>query len=77
MGVYPDVTLALARERRDEARHLLAKGIDPALERRENRTESNSFASIAGDWFEAKRSGWVPSHGDRVWRRLEKHVLPW
>ena len=34
MGIYPDVPLAKARERREEARRLLAEGIDPGENRK-------------------------------------------
>ncbi|MDN5869719.1 MAG: Arm DNA-binding domain-containing protein [Nitrococcus sp.] len=52
LGVYPDVSLKDARERRDEARKLLANGVDPAAQRKAQkaaRTESasNSFEVVA------------------------------
>src|ERR1700674_3440358 len=34
LGIYPDVGLREARERRDEARKLLAAGVDPGVERK-------------------------------------------
>lgn len=39
LGVYPDVTLAMARERRDEARRLVAAGVDPSAERKADKAE--------------------------------------
>jgi len=51
-GVYPDVPLKLARERRDEARRQLASGIDPSVKRRtETIAESDSFEAVAREWF--------------------------
>jgi hypothetical protein len=41
-GPYPDVGLARARERRDEARRLIAQGIDPSVARQEARRESEA-----------------------------------
>ena len=52
-GQYPDVPLALARERHTEARRLLAVGIDPMVQRKAEKTAAkgasgNSFQTIAG-----------------------------
>jgi hypothetical protein len=47
-GVYPDVSLKLARERCDDARRQLASGIDPSVKRRtEKIAESDSFEAAA------------------------------
>jgi Arm DNA-binding domain len=56
LGVYPDVGLADARDKREQARKLLAAGIDPAEHRKaaqvalEESTE-NTFEAIAREWF--------------------------
>jgi hypothetical protein len=56
MGVYPEVGLKVARDKRDEARRLLADGIDPGENRkiqkaaRYERSE-NSFEVVAREWF--------------------------
>ena len=39
LGIYPDVPLDRARARHQEARCLLARGVDPACRRREQRTQ--------------------------------------
>ena len=63
LGIYPDVTLKVARERRDEARTLLANGADPAsvkfdLEAAATATAANTFAAIAGEYLDkAAREG--------------------
>ncbi len=82
LGVYPDVSLADARERRDEARRQLAAGIDPSAKRKAEKiagTErnANSFEVVAREWFEKYRPGWADSHADKVIRRLERDVFPW
>ena len=58
-GVFPDVSLADARARRDDARKLLAKGIDPTEERKEKEARiefeaTTSFKAVAEEWL-AKR----------------------
>ncbi|MBF0184361.1 MAG: tyrosine-type recombinase/integrase [Magnetococcales bacterium] len=82
LGSYPDVPLKLARERRDEARQLLARGIDPgehrkiAKERDESRTE-NSFESVAREWLAKFIPKWSDGHASKITRRLELDVFPW
>jgi len=82
LGVYPDTSLKLARERRDEARRLLGSGIDPSVARRaEKRSRAtaagNSFELVAREWFETHRTSWVPTHADKVLHRIERNLLPW
>lgn len=81
-GVYPDVTLKEARERRDEARKLLTQGIDPGENRKaikEARTvgTANSFEVVAREWFGKNCGTWAPSHADKILARLENDVFPW
>ncbi|QCP47858.1 DUF4102 domain-containing protein [Trinickia violacea] len=82
MGVFPDVTLKEARERRDAARKLLANGVDPGIERKVRRAgaaerAANSFEAVAREWFAKYKPGWAKSHADKIMGRLEKDVFPW
>jgi hypothetical protein len=80
LGVYPDVTLAHAREKHQDARRQLAKGIDPGEARKAEKAfqvGTETFEAVAREWHEKFASSWVDSHGDRVLRRLEKDVFPW
>ncbi|SFM90889.1 Arm DNA-binding domain-containing protein [Nitrosomonas communis] len=52
IGVYPTVTLTAARKKRDEARELLTKEVDPALAKAVNKqvkkhANENTFQAIA------------------------------
>lgn len=81
-GVYPDVTLKDARDRRDEARKLLANGIDPGENKKAAKaaiTEraANSFEVVAREWFAKHSPGWAKSHADKIIKRLENDVFPW
>jgi integrase len=82
LGVYPDVGLAEARDKREAARKLVAAGIDPAGHRMaekvalEESTE-NTFEAIAREWFAVFSKHWVASHADKIIRRLELYVFPW
>jgi len=82
LGVYPDVSLRDARDRRDSARKLLADGIDPSENRKAQKSAradraANSFEVVAREWF-AKYSGtWAANHSDRIVRLFERDVFPW
>lgn len=79
-GVYPDVTLKSARDKRDAGRRQLAAGIDPGEARKAEKQAqggAESFEAIAREWHGKFSQGWVASHGDRILRRLEKDLFPW
>jgi len=80
-GKYPDVPLALARERHSEARKLLATGVDPMAQRKAEKTAEriaieNSFQSITTQWLEHWQEGKSPRHVDTVRRRMTADILP-
>ena len=82
LGVYPDVGLKLARERRDEARRLLADGIDPGEHRKAHKSaradaSANSFEAVAREWFTKMLPTWSPDHADKIIKRFERDVFPW
>jgi len=82
LGVYPEVRLADARDRCNEARKLLAEGVDPSVQRRAQRAaraehSANTFEVVAREWFEKNSPTWAPSHATRVLRRLERDVFPY
>ncbi len=82
LGVYPEVRLAEARDRRDQARKTLANGIDPSTVKRLSKqavtlAHENSFEAVAREWFAKYSPGWAASHGDKIIRRLERDVFPW
>ncbi len=82
LGVYPDVTLARARERRDDARKLLADGVDPgehrkAAKRAKEDAAANSFEAVAREWFAKQSIHWARGHAEKIIRRLERDLFPW
>lgn len=81
IGVYPTVTLQLARERHDEARALLARGIDPAIYKKElqnanSEADSNTFEAVAREWFIKHLSDKSETHRTRTTSYLERDVFP-
>lgn len=82
LGVYPDVTLAMARDRRDEARRLIADEIDPSehrkvMKRVDIERTANSFEIVAREWFIKHSPNWVKSHSDKIIQRFERDIFPW
>lgn len=81
-GVYPEISLADARKRRDDARQLLANGVDPAEVKKAKRaartTEvENSFEVVAREWHSKFLQTWTEGHGSTIMSRLEQNVFPW
>lgn len=81
-GVYPDVSLAEAREKLAAARKLIAAGVDPGEHKKAVRAageerRANSFEVVAREWFAKQRPAWVDSHADKILLRLENDVFPW
>lgn len=81
LGVYPDVGLAKARQRREKAREKLADGIDPAAARREDKqaladAAANTFEVVARDWLAKTAAKRAPGTQARVLTLLEHDVFP-
>ncbi len=81
-GIYPDVTLAQAREMRDDAKRKLAQDIDPgvlknSIKRSKKLAAENSFEMIAREWHVKFTPKWTKEHGERILIRLEQNIFPW
>lgn len=81
LGVYPEVTLADARDRRAQAKKLLASGRDPSDAKKESKREAtlknaNAFEVVAREWLEKRQHEWTPGHTLAKRVQLEKHILP-
>ncbi|MBP6083594.1 MAG: integrase arm-type DNA-binding domain-containing protein [Providencia sp.] len=78
LGVYPDISLAEAREKRDAARKLIANGFDPSEKRKEVKEEQqkefNTFEKVARDWH-ATNQRWSEGHSYRVLKSLEDNIF--
>ena len=80
LGVYPEVTLADARERRAQARKALASGKDPGEVKKETKRlliekHENTFEVIAREWHQNRLAKWTPEHAKKILKRLEMHVF--
>ena len=81
IGVYPKVSLKDARKKRDAARELLNQGIDPSQHRQEQKHQqaiaaSNSFESVARQWFEKWNHAKVEAHANQIQAMLERYIFP-
>ena len=90
IGPYPAVSLKMAREKRDEAKELLVRGIDPGEMKKEMKKISaknaaNSFEAVAREWHTKQKTktnpnkakgNWTDRHAAQVIARLEKNVFP-
>jgi hypothetical protein len=91
IGVYPVVSLKIARDRTFEAKKLLSSNIDPSAEKQavkaalaEQKQElaqdtASAFETVARDWFERHRKSldWEDNHSSKVLGRLENDIFPW
>ncbi len=82
LGTYPDVSLKAARDKRDEARALLAEGVDPSENRKAQKSArveraANSFEVVAREWFTKYSPNWSEGHGERIMSRFERDIFPW
>ena len=82
LGKYPEVSLKDARERRDEARKLLANEVDPAENRKQQKAAkavraANSLEAVAREWIAKNTPTWAATHTSKIVRRMEMYVYPW
>lgn len=77
LGAYPDVPLKRARERRDDARRLLAEGVDPSVKRRaEKNAAGNTFEAIAREWLALQEPRLGAGTHAREVSQLERFIFP-
>jgi len=81
LGVYPIVSLADARIKRDAARKLLSDGIDPSAQRKAKKQTAiaqnkHTFELISREWFIKHKTNWAASHSSKLIGRLERYVFP-
>jgi len=81
LGSYPALTLAVARQMRDQYLSMLAQGIDPQKQKEEvseqRQIELDSiFSVVAGRWFQLKSKSVTEDYAKDIWRSLEKDIFP-
>lgn len=81
LGTYPEVTLAKAREAREDARRMLAARVDPSAARLQEKRASadaaaNDFETIAGEWLDNVKPKWAPVYHSDTRKRFEAFIFP-
>ena len=81
LGIYPGVSLAMARDKRDQTRKLLAGGIDPGEHRKATKTtraglEANTFEVIGSEWYAKIAPSLADATKEKIVRRLEVDAFP-
>lgn len=81
-GTYPEVSLAEAREKRDDARRLQANGVIPSEVRKAQKAakvedDANSFEVIAREWHEKFLKDKSDSYREKMLANFERDVFPW
>ncbi|MBP0132441.1 MAG: integrase arm-type DNA-binding domain-containing protein [Nitrosospira sp.] len=83
LGVYPDISLSEARERREQARKLLANGGDPSATKQAAKqakvktaqVAENSFRSLAYEFHKMKTPMWTAGHAKQWLGNLDKYAM--
>jgi integrase len=81
IGVYPSITLSDARKRREDAKKLLANGVDPSEIKKAQKAATvaeteNGFEVVAREWHGKFAVTWSESHAETTLRRLQSDVFP-
>lgn len=81
LGVYPEISLSEARQRRDEAKRKVANGIDPSEQKKVDKQVrkvaiENNFKAIVLEWHEYKRPGWSKGYAEDLMEAFENDIFP-
>lgn len=76
LGIYPEIGLKDAREKRDEARKQVAAGRDPSVIKNKTAYAEKTFQHIADEWVALHRATWAPRHTETVEQRLRSYIYP-
>ncbi|HBQ7825094.1 integrase [Klebsiella pneumoniae] len=82
LGTYPLISLTEARQKRDEAKKLVATGINPSDVRKRDKQDrqneiSNTFEAIAREWYEKRIDRWSVSYSEEMLKTFEADVFPY
>lgn len=81
LGAYPEISLAEARQRKDDARKQLAHGIDPGAVRKAKKQaeteETETFEVIAREWHTKFLHTWTNGHAVKLLSAMTRDLFPW
>lgn len=81
LGVYPEVSLIEAREKREEARKMLASDVDPNMAKQQRKhiaaiSAENNFEAVAKEWHENRKAKWSENYARDLLHRMELDIFP-
>lgn len=81
LGVYPTVTLAMARKGREDGKRLLANGTDPSTAKQQAKAQAkadsrNTFEEVAREFHQLKIDGWSPGHANKWLSGINTYLFP-
>lgn len=81
IGVYPEISLKEAREKRAELRRMRSDGFDPILELKKQKVSAaqdleNSFEAVAMEWYDNRKDIWTPRYAKEIIVRLKNDIFP-
>lgn len=81
IGTYPEISLVEARQKREQASALLARGVDPGETKKAQKAariqETETFEIVTREWYAKFSPSWAASHAKTTIRRLEIFIFPW
>jgi integrase len=78
LGAYPDVSLKRAREKRDDARKLVADDVDPSAKRQAEKTaQADTFEAIGTEWLNLQKTKLVAETISILEARLKTYLFPY
>jgi len=80
LGSFPEISLAEARRKRDELRGDVARGINPAEKKKEEKALTDGkyhFENIAREWVQKFSIKWSKGHAELTLTRLEQNIFPY
>lgn len=75
-GAYPQISLAAARQKRDESKSQIANGIDPGEAKKDEARSVETFETLAREWLSRQETAWTPKHKETVEARLGTYIYP-
>jgi integrase len=79
LGLYPDVSLKQARDKRNELHAQVVAGINPSAQRKAIKAGAalNTFEAVAREWFAEHAPSCSKGTADKKISLLERDVFPW
>ena len=81
-GLYPDISLSEAREKREATRKMVAGGTDPSYQRKVNKLQKtedreNTFKVVAEEWLSSHKNNWTENYQKSVNHKLQNCLYPY